>query len=85
MPNDKTTERPCRHDLRDEDLLHESMIRDRRRLAPGHWSNSDIDCLLRMLDRLRERAKRWPHQKVRTVVQEELERGWEMAEQALDF
>lgn len=33
-----------------EDELHEGMIRRARRLAPGHWSNSDIDCLLRLLN-----------------------------------
>lgn len=39
--------------MADPDWLHENMIRDRRRLAPGHWSNSDIDCLLHCIDALR--------------------------------
>ena len=37
-----------------EDDLLEAVIRDRRRLAPGLWGTSDIDCLLRIIDVLRQ-------------------------------
>lgn len=40
-------------DEQQHDPLHEGMIRNRRSIAPGHWSNSDIDCLLRLLDEAR--------------------------------
>ncbi len=38
----------------DTDALREASIRGSRELrVPGHWSNGDIDCLLRQLDRER--------------------------------
>ncbi len=43
----------------EEDEVHECTIRNRRNLAPGDWSNSDIDCLLRNLDRERASASMW--------------------------
>lgn len=44
---------PEQHTEAEYDPLHEDMIRNRRRIAPGHWSNKDIDCLLRRLDEAR--------------------------------
>jgi hypothetical protein len=40
------------------DAFREASIRRARELrAPGHWSNGDIDCLLRLLDEARDELK----------------------------
>ena len=37
-----------------EDELHESFVRRAREMRVSHWSNKDIDCLLRQIDLLRQ-------------------------------
>lgn len=52
------------------DLLHEEMIRNRRSIAPGHWSNSDIDCLLRRLDEARSQCDTLAAEARRQAIEE---------------